>query len=273
MLQSVLIVAGSFGMGILGGLLGVGGGVFLVPFLALAAGLRPVEAVGVSLCCIIGTGAASSLATLRQEANLPLALLLEPFLVVGAALASLFAQRLSDRTLLLGFSGLIVFVAVLFTLRGRAHSGGRDLPKELAGAPGPFDGVSLGTAYRARRPAALGLLALLAGVASGLFGVGGGVLVIPLLVFVGGLPLRAAASTSAVCLMTTAAAGAAVHVAHASVPPAVVALSLVGVLPGGLLGARLQPRISERALRTAFVTLAIATAILTVRRALAGGGP
>jgi uncharacterized membrane protein YfcA len=69
--------------------------------------------------------------------------------------------------------------------------------------------------------------------------------------------------------MTTAAAGAAVHLAHGELPADVIALAVVGVLPGGLVGARLQRRVPARVLELAFVVLALAVAALTATRGTA----
>ncbi len=247
----VLVGVGSLGMGVLGGLLGVGGGVFLVPWLVMAAGVGPREAVGVSLLCVIGTSAASSFVAGRSGgARLDVALRLEPFLVVGAVLASLVGGRLADRVLLLGFAGMLVVIAVLVVARTR-----------LAGAPHP-PGAPV------ERGGTVAALSFLSGAASGLFGVGGGVLVVPALVLVGRMPLREAAITSSLCLMTSAASAGAVHAAHGTLPIDVVALSLVGVLPGGVVGARLQRRVPERALEAGFLVLAVVVAAMTVHKAL-----
>jgi hypothetical protein len=248
----VLVVSlGSLGMGVLGGLLGVGGGVFLVPWLVMAAGIGAREAVGVSLFCVIATSASSSfVAGRRGDARVDVSLRLEPFLIAGAVAASLLGARVADGPLLLGFAGFIVVVAVLVMLR--VHFAGADGPPGLP----------------VQRPGLVAVLAALSGAASGLFGVGGGVLVVPALVLVGRMPVKEAATTSSLCLMSSAAAGAAVHLSHGALPADVVALAVVGVLPGGLLGARWQRRVSPRTLERTFIALALAVAGLTAARGL-----
>jgi hypothetical protein len=250
-----IVGIGSLGMGVLGGLLGVGGGVFLVPWLVMAAGVDPHAAVGVSLLCVIGTSAASSFVAGRSgTARLDVALRLEPFLVVGAVLASLLGGRIGDRPLLLGFAGLIVLIAVLVVVRTRLPG-----PPHAPGEP-------------MARGRLVATLAFFSGAASGLFGVGGGVLVVPALVLAGRMPLKEAATTSSLCLMTSAAAAGAVHAANGALPLDVVGLALVGVLPGGVVGARLQPRVPDRVLEVAFVILAFVVAAMTIHKALDPGG-
>jgi hypothetical protein len=249
--QAAVIATGSLVMGVLGGLLGVGGGVFLVPYLVMAAHVGAREAVGVSLFCVIATSAASSYVAGRGgDARLDVSLRLEPFLVVGAVLASALGGRIGDRILLVSFAAFVVLVALLVLLRTR-----------LAGTERP-PGLPI------ERPTIVAALAFVSGGMSGLFGVGGGVLVVPALVLVGRMPLKEAAMTSSLCLMTTAAAGGAVHLAHGALPADVVALAVVGVLPGGLVGARLQRRVPARVLEMAFVALALAVAALTAHRGL-----
>lgn len=261
--QAALTALGSFVVGVFGGSFGVGGGIFLVPWLVWL-GLRPVEAVGVSLFCIIGTSiGASSVALKNGEANLGLSLLLEPVLLLGAVAASLVAARVSDATLLYAFAAMLVGVGLSLALRGQGRAEG--VPPD--GAPRFYDGGSAGAPYRPQRlwPTAVAMVS--AGLAAGLFGIGGGALVVPLLAQLGRVPMRAAAATSTVSLMVTAGAAAAVHLAQGTVPLSSVAWALLGVLPGGLVGARLQSRLSERLMRRVFAALMLLVAASVVWRA------
>lgn len=260
--HAAVTALGSLVVGVVGGAFGVGGGIFLVPLLVWT-GLRPVEAVGVSLFCVLGTSVgASSVALKNGEANLGLSLLLEPFLLVGAVGAGLLAPHLGDALLLYAFAALLALIAATTALGGRAAA-----PVAPSGEPGVFDGVSGGDAYRPQRLAAVPPTMLAAGAAAGLFGIGGGAVVVPLLAQVVRLPMRAATATSTVSLMVTAGAAGAVHLAHGTVPLGSVAWALLGVIPGGLVGARLQSRLSHRVLRVVFALLALAVAISVALRA------
>ena len=223
--ELMMIVAGSLVVGVLGGVLGVGGGVFLVPFLIFVADLGPKEAVAASLCCVIGTSASASVISGRSGlARLDIALRLEPALVLGAVIASVLAVRVADGAVLVGFGVLLIVIVGLV----------------VAG--------------------------FCSGAASGLFGVGGGVLVVPALTLIGRMPLKSAAATSSLCLMSSAACGALVHWSHGLLRIDIVAASMIGVLPGGLLGARLQRRLDERVLQVAFFVLAAIVAGLSIWR-------
>ena len=250
-ISSLLIVAGSLGVGVLGGLLGVGGGVFLVPFLVFVAALGPKEAVAASLCCVIGTSAAASLITGKSGlSRLDIALRLEPALVIGAVLTSVLAVGVADGAVLIGFGVLLVVIVGLVIARSHAVADLRpwSLWRWLALLTGGF----------------------CSGAASGLFGVGGGVLVVPVLTLIGRMPLKTAAATSSLCLMTSAACAALVHWSHGTLRVDVVAAALLGVLPGGVLGARWQRRVDERVLQATFFFLAAIVAGLSIWRGVQG---
>lgn len=250
LLHAVIVVVGSFVTGVLGGLLGVGGGVFLVPFLVFFDVATPKPAVGISLACVICTSAAASVISGRSgDGRLALALRVEPALVAGAVVASAFAARLEDGAVLAAFGVFILFIAGLVRARRRFGSASDD-------------------AWSVGRTVAVVVLAFCSGAASGIFGVGGGVLVVPALVLVGRLPLKAAAATSSLCLMTSAAAGAAVHHHHDPLPLDVTALAIAGILPGGLIGARLQKKAQESTLEVLFIALAVVVAALSIWRGL-----
>ncbi len=238
-------------MGILGGLLGVGGGVFLVPFLIFAANLPPKEAVAVSLCCVIGTSASASRAAARSgAARLDLALALEPPLVVGAVTASLLAARVNDGVVLVGFALMMAGIMALMVIRRRSTVGADVVPLSRS------------------RVLGLGAAAFGSGAASGLFGVGGGVLVVPALTLVAKLPLKTAATTSSLALMTSAACGGMVYFANGLLRADVVGIAIAGVLPGGFLGSKLQRRVPDPALEAMFLLLGAVVVVLTLVRGL-----
>lgn len=272
MADLLLILSGSFVVGILGALLGVGGGTFLVPFLVLVAGLPPVEAVGISLFCVIGTsvGAASS-ALKHGQANLGLALSLEPVLVLSSVAGSLAAQRMGGGLLLGLFALMMLGISALFF---RLWHKGQPLPPVAPTEPPllvdgsvPEPGGAEPLRYRPQRRGLVALLMGLTGASSGLFGIGGGAVNVPLLSVLGRVPLRAATATSTLTLSVTGAAAGAVHLAHGSVRGALVGVALLGVVPGGMLGARLQRLLPEQTLRLLFACLALLVAVLTFRRA------
>jgi uncharacterized membrane protein YfcA len=266
---ALVTFAGSFAVGVVGAVLGVGGGVFLVPFLVFAAGLRPIEAVGISLFCVVGTSIGGASKALRDgQANLRLALTLEPIMLVTSVGASLLVQRASD-ALILGLFGavMLIIAGVVRASRGRALE-----VEPPEGEPRFWDGVvdepgKGHTPYRPRKMPAL--LSVVGGVgfASGFFGLGGGVMNVPALALLARVPMRAAASTSVLTMCVTGAAAGAVHLSYGHVPAGLVGASLLGVVPGGMIGARLMRRFDEQALRTGFALLALFVSAASLWRA------
>ena len=267
--QLLISAIGAFCIGILGSMLGVGGGIFLTPYLVFFTTLRPVEAVGVSLCVVIGTafgGASKALAS--GQANLRLALALEPLMIAGSVAASLLAHKISDGTLLNLFGGMMLAVGLVFLWRARAALKAPVQPD----SDGFFDGAIVEpdgdiVEYRPQKMKTLLGLVTMTGAASGLFGIGGGSLNVPYFTLLSKIPMRAATATSILTMAVTGAAGGAVHIAKGTVPAAIVAAALVGVFLGARLGLKVQTQLPERGLRALFGLFAFCVAVATFIRA------
>src|SRR3954454_4165523 len=109
-IAGVVMIVGGVGAGIFGSLLGLGGGVLIVPLLTLGFGMGVRDAAGVSLVSVIVTSsAAASVYLQRHTANLRLGMSLEVFTAMGALLGGLIAFSLSDRLLALMFAVLLIY--------------------------------------------------------------------------------------------------------------------------------------------------------------------
>jgi uncharacterized membrane protein YfcA len=233
----VVMAAGAVAGG-LGALLGIGGGVFLVPFLNTVIGLPIKIAVATSLMTVIATSSVVSVSTVgRNLINLRLGMLLEVASAAGGVAAGLTFHALSDEALFLWFAfvtGLIA-VMVLSRLDRRNVLDASADPGRLGGRYYE-DESGREVVYRVRRlPIALGVSAL-AGVVSGSLGIGGGILKVPLLNAWCGVPLRAAAATSALMIGVTAAASAPIQYANHYIQPPLAAAAVLGVLAGSRFG-------------------------------------
>src|SRR4249920_1528443 len=113
------MVAGGFAAGLFGSLLGLGGGVLIVPLLTLGFGLPLHQAVGVSLVCVIMTSSAASGVYLeRHVANLRLGMTLELFTAVGALVGASIAFLLEEQVLEALFAAVLIYVAVTMLVGG-----------------------------------------------------------------------------------------------------------------------------------------------------------
>lgn len=258
--------------GLLGTVLGIGGGVFLVPVLVLWLGSDMSHAAATGLIAVIATSNAAAAANVeRGTANIRLGMVMETATVAGALAGGWLAAILPARAVVGLFGVLLLAVSALLWRRPDS-----DDATAAADAAGPLDGAYLDAAegrevrYAVKNlPAGLGA-SLAAGSLSGLLGVGGGVLKVPALHLFCGVPMKAAAATSNYTIGVTAAAGAAVYLARGAVDAPTAAAVALGVLAGSRGGAFVNSRVSGAALRRLFSALTLVLAASMLRRALGG---
>jgi uncharacterized membrane protein YfcA len=266
------MVAGGAAAGLFGSLLGLGGGILIVPLLTLGFGLDLREAVGVSLVAVIVTsGASAGVYLQRHVANLRLGMTLELFTAVGALIGGLIAFLLSEQVLAGLFAAMLIYVAVaMLRPRADAAAAAGDPPAPEAEPAAPSLGVDLGgPGYTIRRFRLGAVGSVLAGVTSALLGVGGGLVKVPVMHLVMGVPLRTATATSNLMIGVTASASAIIYVLRGEVDPLVAGPTAIGVFLGATLGSRTAHRVDLRILRWLFVVVLLYTAVQMVRRALA----
>ncbi len=257
------LVAGAFGA-----LLGLGGGILIVPILTLGFDLPVTAAVGTSLICVIATSTGGAAVNVRAgRADVRLGIMLGAGTVVGALTGGVVAGLLPERILAALFALLLVYTAFTMgrgALRGRAAA----TPEPILEAATP-DGPSE-PAYRFRRlPAAVGG-SFVAGNVSGLLGVGGGIVTVPLIHLLMGAPMRIAVATSNFMIGITAAAGAYAYLFRGDVDAAVAAPVVLGVAVGAAIGARVSGRIRPGWLVALFVVVVLYVAFQMAMRAVGG---
>jgi uncharacterized membrane protein YfcA len=258
--SAALYFATGAAAGLVGALLGLGGGVFLVPLLTLGLGVPIRAAVAASLISVIATASASSTVNLdRGLVNMRLAMTLEVATSVGGLGGGTAASYLTTQQLFLIFGLTLAAMGVLMVMR----SGRRNVIADTSVDPGVLGGriEEDGTpyVYRVRR-LPVGLFAsLVAGAISGLLGVGGGIIKVPVMNTFCGVPIRVAAATSAFMIGVTAAASVFIYYSRGDMILPLAAAVALGALPGSLLGARLAHEVEARSLKIlmAIVLLAV----------------
>jgi uncharacterized protein len=247
----VILLSGA-AAGVFGAALGIGGGVFLVPLLNLALGFPIGAAAAISLTTVIAT---SSNVTARRAGghllNIRLGMALEAATAAGSVLGGITAQFLVQATIQRIFA-VVAAGAAAATLTRAGH---RNVLADLSVEPGVLGGrfrddeTGRDVVYRLKRlPAALGA-AFVAGNLSSLLGIGGGVVKVPVLNAWCGVPLRAAAATSAFMIGVTATGGAIIYYGNGELVPAAAAAAILGVHLGTWAGVRLSARVPVRALK------------------------
>ena len=263
----VLVLLGA-STGVVGAMLGLGGGVFLVPLLTLALGVPIRGAVAASLVCVIATASASATVNLnRGLVNLRLGLALEVATSLGGLAGGLVAARLSTRQLFVIFAATMIVMGLVMMRR----SGQRNVIADTTRDPGVLGGrLREGDTlyvYQVRR-LGVGLgSSLAAGGISGLLGLGGGIIKVPVLNAFCGVPIRVAAATSTFMIGVTAAASAMIYFSRGDMLLPLTAAVALGALPGSLLGARLSERVEARSLK---ILMACVLLLVGGRMALEG---
>ena len=228
--EALTAIAIGFGAGILSGMFGVGGGIVMTPAIQIALGTAPIVSLATPLPAIFPTAIAGALRYRRAgELDLPAAARLAaggvPAAILGAGLTDVVATQL----LLLVTAGLLGWQA-LGVMRGRTPSGE---PAEVSA-----------------KPAAFVLVGVLAGLVSGLLGIGGGIVMVPLMVGRLGVPLKRALGTSLAAIVLMVVPGSIVHAALGNVDwPTCVALA-IGAVPGARVGSHIALGTAERRLRS-----------------------
>ncbi len=279
MTDGLLLLGGGVAAGVFGSLLGLGGGTLIVPLLTLAFGLPLLEAVGVSLVCVIMTsGAAAGVYLERRTANLRLGMTLELFTAVGALVGGLIAFLVPERLLEGVFAALLGYTA--FTMARRREdlapaTTASDPHVEPAGSgaddPGTmrsFVAALSGPGYRVHR-FGWGIVGSLgAGLSSALLGIGGGLVKVPTMHVIMGVPLRVATATSNLMIGITASASAIIYLIRGGIDPYAAAPTAIGVFVGASLGSRIAHRIDLRILRGLFVVILLYTGWQMLQRAI-----
>jgi uncharacterized membrane protein YfcA len=253
--------------GVMGSMLGLGGGVFLVPFLILGLGLKFQAAAAISLFAVISTSSTVTAARAGRELiNLRLGMVLEVATAAGGLTGVLTAQMLSSATLQVLFS--IIAIVVAIAVMRRPHD-------EIL--PQPADPGLLGGVYRDERTGRsftyrvgrlpFGLAAsFLAGNISTLLGVGGGIIKVPVMVTWCGVPMRVAAATSALMIGVTAVSGAVVYLGRGGLIYQLAAAAILGTQLGSAAGLRLSARAGTTSLKALLSGVLITVALLMLAR-------
>jgi uncharacterized membrane protein YfcA len=262
----LVLIVGLSGVvaGALGSLLGLGGGVFLVPLLVLGLGLPMPQAVAISLTTVVATSSVVAARITGQHLiNLRLGMLLEVATAAGGLLGGLTATSLSPQALQRLFAVVMVAIAGVTGARRNRRNVRFDSdadPGRLGGRfPDPESGREV--SYRVKRLPVAMVGSFVAGNLSSLLGIGGGVLKVPLLNAWCGVPLRVAAATSALMIGVTAVPGAIIYFGNGQLRPALAAAAVLGVQAGAPLAARLGLKLTEKALSLLLVTVMLLVAL------------
>ena len=261
--------------GFLGSLLGLGGGLIVIPALTLVLHIDIRLAIGASIVSVIATSSGAAAAYVRDHlANMRVAMFLELGTTLGAITGAYLAGILHQRFLFILF-GLILGYSAIAMMRGRRRSeeavevGTWTRVLRLKGSY--FDDAAGEEIVYQPVRARIGLaLMYVAGTVSGLLGIGSGALKVPAMDLAMELPIKVSTATSNFMIGVTTAASAGVYFSRGQIDPFIAAPVAVGVLAGAFLGSHTLGRIGSRSVRLLFVVVLVIIAAQMLFKGVTG---
>jgi uncharacterized protein len=274
-LALVLLFSGSVLAGVIGSLVGLGGGVLIVPLLTLVFKLPIYDAIGASIVAVIATSSGAAVAYVRDHlSNIRIGMFLEIATTIGAISGAFLAGFLAPSLLFVIFDAiLLISVApMIFKL-------GEELPLDvhndrLAASlhlESTYPDAKLGrtVSYQMTRTPYGFAMMYVAGLISGLLGIGSGTFKVLAMDTIMRLPMKVSTTTSNFMIGVTAAASAGVYLSRGDILPFVAAPVALGVLLGAVLGTRLLTHMSNKTLRLIFIPI---MALISIQMMLRGFG-
>ncbi|MGQ9524862.1 MAG: sulfite exporter TauE/SafE family protein [Armatimonadota bacterium] len=270
---TTLIWLGSLGAGFLGSLTGLGGGVVLVPLLTLVFGVDIHYAVGTSLVSVVATSSGAAAAYVSEGyTNLRIGMFLEIATTIGALVGAFLASKISSSVIGVVF-GIVMIASAHFSKQEHSHTSNNSRRDALAARlrlnstyPTP-DGPKHYSVHSV--PAGFGLMAV-AGILSGLLGIGSGAMKVLAMDQIMRLPFKVSTTTSNFMIGVTAAASAGVYLRRGYIDPGLVMPVMLGVLCGSMLGTRVLVRANVKVLRLVFSAVIVALGTEMIYKGLTG---
>ena len=271
------VFAISVAAGLIGALAGVGGGILVIPALTFGFGVDIHLAAGASIVSVIATSSGAAAAYVRDRmTDMRVGMFLELATTTGAVCGALLAAAVAPALLYVLLGIVLLASAGMQVARMGEETPPVDRPSALASrlrleSSYPDRKLNRDVPYAARRvPLGFGLM-WIAGLVSGLLGIGSGVLKVLAMDGAMRLPMKVSSATSNFMIGVTAAASAGIYLGRGYIDPQVAAPVALGVLAGALIGARILHRISNRTVRLVFLPVLVVVGIETIGRGLGFG--
>lgn len=270
---TLLILLGAFGAGFLGALTGLGGGVVIVPLLVVLFKVDIHYAIGAALVSVIATSSGAAAAYVKEGySNVRVGMFLEVFTTLGAVAGAALAAVVPAGTLAVVF-GVVLLISAYLSIRERKENTRADRPDPLAARlrmDGSYPTPEGPRAYRVHSIPLGSVLMFVAGILSGLLGIGSGALKVLALDQVMRLPFKVSTTTSNFMIGVTAAASAGIYLNRGQIDPDLALPVILGVLCGALVGTRVLVHARVKVLRIVFSLVILALAVQMIYNGIMG---
>jgi hypothetical protein len=271
---SVLVGGGSLLAGFLGSLTGLGGGVVLVPLLTLFFHVDIRYAIGASLVGVIATSSGAAAAYVKEGfSNIRIGMFLEIATTIGALIGAYLALKVSTPAIAIIFGSVLLYSAYL-SIRPHKLDPEDDQPDPLATRlrmNGSYPSLTGPRPYNVRNvPAGFGIMTI-AGILSGLLGIGSGAVKVLAMDQAMRIPFKVSTTTSNFMIGVTAAASAGVYLSRGYINPGLAMPVMLGVLAGSILGTIVLAKTKTSSLRVVFSAVIVLLGIEMLYKGLTGG--
>ena len=260
-LNFMILLVGALGIGFVASITGIGGGCLMVPFMILALGYDVKTAIAASLATVVVTSCSAASVYFRKRlVNLKIALLLEPMSAIGAILGAHITLTLPTGTVRMLLGIAIMFIGVMVMLRSISKYSPKLVSTEFKVREDEYmwyydEYLGRKVEYKPTRESLGAILSLAGGLSSGMFGIGGGIIKVPIMNIVMRVPIKVAAATSSFMVGLTAASGSLVYLVNGAIDPLTVLALALGILPGAMLGAKVMSGMKPRTVQLVFALL------------------
>lgn len=267
---SALIFMGSIAAGFMGSITGLGGGVVLVPFLTLAFGIDLHYAIGASLVSVIATSSGAAAAYVREGySNIRAGMFLEVATTVGATLGAYLVTVIQTGSIAIIFGLVLLFSLIPFRSGIRSAENCDRLSQKLRfDSSYPYGGEM--RPYYACHIIPGFIIMGVAGLLSGLLGIGSGATKVLAMDRVMGFPFKVSTTTSNFMIGVTAAASAGIYLSRGYIDPGLSMPTMLGVLLGAVIGARVLMTAGTRVLKIIFNIVVFALALQMIQKGIWG---
>lgn len=271
-MTSLILLPVSLFAGFLGSILGLGGGVVVVPVLTLVFGVDIRYAIAASLISIIATSSGAAASFLRDHlTNVRVAILLEIGTVFGAMAGFLMASHIRPSWLFLFFGGFLLFSAFMMFRQKKDSRAESNHPwADYLNLDSRFPEKGQWIHYKVAN-VPFGLVSMfVAGIFSALLGIGSGIFKMLSMDGAMKLPMKVSSATSNFMIGVTATASAGAYYLRGDIKPEIAAPVALGIIGGSWIGARVMPKLNAMAIRKAFIIVMTFVAIQMIIKGLKG---